>query len=573
VDTSQPATLTVWMIGNTSIPSSIKATGEKDHSVNFILNGNAVGPAQWDGKTATGPTFTVSGSAVHAGENNQLTLTLLDLSCRYDPSNAASCIDGLWLDAFQLRYVLGSQAVKAAFLAAGDTGAHSYTQAVNDTAGLRVFNVTNPDQPQEITGFNVNSGAVSFGDSTGSQSFYVVSAANIQVPSSIRMITPLATASVTGADYVIVSHKDFLSALQPLVNFHSVQGLNVVVEDVQAIYDAYAQGIPNPQAIHDYLQHAYETWNPRPTYALLVGDGTTDPKHYLPNSFQTYIPPFLVSGVDLYSDEMAADNRLVDFQGDVLPDMLIGRLPVNNLSEAQTVVNKIVGYSSSPMPGEWNKKVLLLADMEDGNGNQFISNLDNDLVPSIPVPPFQIQKLYYDKYKVKAEEVRQSLLDQWNQGLGMVLFSGHASIHQWSIDLLFHITDIPKLSNGSKKLPILIELTCFTGAFQTSGLSALDETLLRYANGGISAALAPATLGPARGHEYLAQGFFSYLKDEIIADQPMVMGEAVLAGKVKYSTQTRLTTLIDTYNLLGDPAMQINTTNDAAKIYLPAVQR
>ena len=84
---------------------------------------------------------------------------------------------------------------------------------------------------------------------------------------------------LNGADYLILAPALFMPVLNALIALRERQGLLVAVADLQAIYDA-GDGRPTPAAIHAYLQAAYTTWNPRPAYVLLVGDGTFDPKRY-----------------------------------------------------------------------------------------------------------------------------------------------------------------------------------------------------------------------------------------------------------------------------------------------------
>ena len=125
----------------------------------------------------------------------------------------------------------------------------------------------------------------------------------------------------------------FMPALADLIALRQSQGLRVAVESLQAIYDAF-DGRPTPDAIHAYLQAAYTTWQPRPAYLLLVGDGTFDSKLYRADSGETLLPPYLAD-VDPWMGETAADNRyaLLDGGVDFLPDLFVGRLPVNTITE------------------------------------------------------------------------------------------------------------------------------------------------------------------------------------------------------------------------------------------------
>ena len=146
----------------------------------------------------------------------------------------------------------------------------------------------------------------------------------------------LLTAGETAVDYVMVSHPDFISSLTPLVDWRESLGHEVAVEDVLAIFDEYGNGRPSPEAIHDYLKDAYANWTP--TYVLLVGDGTSDPKNYLESSSNTYMLPYLAD-VDPWIGEVPVDNRYVSVVGnDIIPDMVTGRFPVNSPEETAVVV-------------------------------------------------------------------------------------------------------------------------------------------------------------------------------------------------------------------------------------------
>jgi hypothetical protein len=87
-----------------------------------------------------------------------------------------------------------------------------------------------------------------------------------------------------------------------------------------------------------------------------------------------------------------------------------------------------------------------------------------------------------------------------------VAFTGHASIHQWAVERFIHLDDVPSLSNGGR-LPVVLEMTCFTGSFQVPGYATLDEALVRHTEGCAVAVWGPTGLGITTGHESLATGF------------------------------------------------------------------
>ena len=376
----------------------------------------------------------------------------------------------------------------------------------------------------------------------------------VRSPASLRMITPLSGA--VGADYILIAPQSFMSKVGPLVALRQAQGMQVVTEDVQAIYDHFGYGRSTPEAIHDYLDFAYHNWTPQPEFVLLVGDGNYDPKQYKDDSKATIIPPYLAV-VDPWIGEVAADNRFVTVDGDdVLPDMAIGRLPVNNATEAEIVINKITAYETNPHFGDWNSKILAVTDDEDSAGD--FADFSDTLLTQFFNDPWQATTSYFDPAPGASNEEKEALKNQtytavlsgWNQGRGMVMFTGHSSIHQWAAERLFHLDDVASLNNNGR-LPIVLQMTCFTGSFHMPFWDTMDEGLIRRENGGAVATWGPTGLGVATGHDALAEGFL----DNIITNGTPELGRAAMAGKLDVINQAAAhLDLLDTFTLLGDPA-------------------
>ncbi|HID54741.1 MAG TPA: hypothetical protein EYP41_22230, partial [Anaerolineae bacterium] len=467
VNSGATAELTLWLRG------ANQSGANPDHKVTVKMNGVSLGDILWDGKTDKTAILPVPAAALQTGNNLQLSL----------PGVSAGALDKVWLDAFQVTYTRGSGAAAGQVQAAGETSSRQYSVTLASTGGAAVYDVTAPGAPVRLTGITVNGAAVSWGDATaGTREYLVVSDAVLLAPARVRMATPLRTTAVTGADYVIIAPAAFMPALTPLINLRQSQGLTVALEDVQAIYDAYGGGQPTPEAIRDFLADVYGRWSPAPTYVLLVGDGTNDPKQYKPDTRRTWIPPYLAD-VDPWLGEVAADNRFVTVDGaDLLPDMLLGRLPVNSLAEARVVVNKIVRYETDPFFGDWNSKVLFVTDDPDSAGD-FIAESDR-LIDKFISAPWSAGRAYLNPPGgMDRDEVYTTVMSRWNAGQGLVVYNGHSSIHQWGAERLLHLDDVAGLNNNGR-LPVVLQMTCFTGAFQEPFWDTLDEALLRQEGGG-----------------------------------------------------------------------------------------
>jgi len=233
---------------------------------------------------------------------------------------------------------------------------------------IRVADVTDIGAVKLVSGTSVSRNAsgysLKFGSDpgNGSRTFYAFSEAGIKQPAEIRANQASTWHQESqGADLVIISHGNFKQSLAVLKTHRESQGFSVALIDVEDIYDEFSYGIKTPQAIKDFLTRASASWQTPPRFVLLVGDASFDPRNYLNLGNQDFLPTKLI---DTAYMETASDDWFVDFDNDGLPDMAIGRLPVQTVEEAATVVTKIIAYDQAP-PGDWATEALMVADLND----------------------------------------------------------------------------------------------------------------------------------------------------------------------------------------------------------------
>jgi hypothetical protein len=567
VDTSRQAELTLWFISYTSVAAN------PDHRVDVALNGTSLGRVEWDGKTALTATLPIAAGVLHSGSNT-LALSL--------PGIAGASVEETWIDALAVRYARSQAQEGTSVRFESDTPSRqAYTVALSSSGPYRAYDITDPLNPQSLDDVQTNGNAVTVGDPpAGSPRRYIVVApAGILSPAQVRAPEdPWAYSggsAPTGADLLIITHPAFAGELDPLVNLRQSQSISTTVVNVLGIYDTWGDGRPDPDAIQAFVGDAYATWNPCPLYLLLVGDGSYDPRQYVAESPTTFIPPYLAD-VDAWAGETAADNRYACVDGsDTVPDLLLGRLPVQSTADAQAVVNKIVQYETNPFPGGWNADVLLVADDRDAAGDFAASSETYGAAhvsdPFITKPHYCSGTSPYisDCSTQEAETIHMQTMSDWQQGALVIQFTGHSSWQQWSQERFFHLDDAQTLSND-RRLPVVVEMTCFTGAFQRPEPT-LDEELVTMTGGGAIAVWGPTGLSVGTGHNHLSNGFFHAVFSEEVA----TVGEATLAGKLDLSASGLNLELLDTFNLLGDPCLHLDRTIVpwAAQIFLPLVER
>ena len=494
------------------------------------------------------------------------------------PCDGGISIDQIFTNWFEVHYPRRLMAQDGQLLFnANQSGEITFEVGGFPNSEIEVFDVTYPQAPIRIKDGTVQE---------DSGAYRMVFAQRVEPPRRYLVIDPsgrLSPLSITPtqpadlknpsnqADYLLVSHPDFLAAIQPLADFRARQGYRVRVINVQDIYDVFGDGVFDPEAIHDFLAYAYANWKPpAPAFVLLVGDGHYDFKDNYGDSGPVFMPPYL-GDFDPWMGETASDNRYVTVSGeDALPDMAIGRLPANSPAEATSMVNKILAYEQGATPGLWTSHLTFVADDPDAGGD-FPGDSDR-IADSALLSRFSVEKIYYPTTHPTPEDAQKAILAAINQGTLLVNFTGHASYTTWAVEKLFGNANVNALTNHAR-YPFFVSMTCQDGYFiQPKGLQynypSLAETLLRADGKGSIGSFSPTGFGFAAGHDLLSQGLYQAIFQEGLTQ----LGPATTAAKVFLNAAgVGHTELIDTYMLFGDPATRLNLF--PWKVSLPMINR
>ncbi|NOZ06338.1 MAG: hypothetical protein GXP41_08320 [Chloroflexi bacterium] len=521
-----------------------------DHHTQIYLNGRLVDDATWDGQTLFTFTATVPSNVLTRGGNVISVALPLDLGTPYDY---------VYVDRFDLQYRRPYTATAGDFTFGSPGGGRwQYRLTGLSTADVTPLDITDPRRPKRVLGTIVEGGptyTLTFAAAGTPDSRYLLdSPARRRAPAGTETVAPANLRTPTNsADYIMIAHEDFYTAALPLRDYRAAQGMRVRLIRLQDIYDTFSFGLPDPQAIHDFLAYAYDHWTPpAPTFVLLVGDGSLDPKDYLHTGVQNFVPPYLAAA-DPWINETAADNRYVDVHGDDnLPDMALGRFPANSAAEVAAMISKTLAYEQHPPPGLWNRKALFVADNTDSAGD-FAAFSDEvaALLPEGYIP----DKVYYGVTHRDVSQARTAILAAINAGPLLVTYAGHASPDAWASESLFGVADLPALTNFSGPWPIMLPMTCYDGFYDYPTIPSLGENIVRLAGGGAVASWSPTGLGVGTGHIWLDRGFMQ----AVFEGRVDRLGPATMQGLLNlYANTPNFHELIDTYVLFGDPALRLS---------------
>jgi hypothetical protein len=113
-------------------------------------------------------------------------------------------------------------------------------------------------------------------------------------------------------------------------------------------------------------------------------------------------------------------------------------------------------------------------------------------------------------------------------------------------------SDMDSLVNGDK-LPVVTAMTCVAGRFAIPGYDSLSELLVLRQGGGAIATWAPTGLSLNDLAVILDKGFFR----AVFEDGEKILGDAVFDALIEYARAGKEPFMLDIYNLLGDPALEM----------------
>jgi hypothetical protein len=225
-----------------------------------------------------------------------------------------------------------------------------------------------------------------------------------------------------------------------------------------------------------------------------------------------------------------------------MPTIATGRFPVSTAAEAQLVAGKVATYEGQSTNGPWTAQALMVADVND------TENFTKDSQIVQAQLPTTIQATDVFASTMSISQAQQAILAAINSGQVLVNYAGHGSEDEWSGDDLFNNGAANSLTNGSS-LPVFLIMNCLNGFFQDVYEEPLAVTLMLAPDGGAVAVLASSGLNQAGPQTLLDK---LVVQSAMNAPQP-TLGKAILKAKAGITDIG----VRETFNLLGDPAMQI----------------
>jgi len=511
------------------------AASNPDHHLTIQFNNTRVADEKWDGQGARTITATIPANLVKPGENSIRLIA---------PGDTQAAADIVLLRAIEMTYTRRLTAQDDALIFQTDAGAYRVDGFAGDAIDL--FDITDPADPQRATGATIANRALTFGASA-TRRWLALGANARKSPAKIALMTGAELRAPRAADYVIITHANFINALQPLIKFRTERGLKVSVATIDAVYDEFGNGIESPYAVREFLKWTQSHWaKPAPRFALFVGKASYDFRDYQNGANKNLVPTFLVE--TLHLTQVASDNWFVAFDEKTgVPALAIGRIPAKTPDQVTRVVEKTIAYEKA-QPAEWQRRAIYSADDKDGD---FVA-MANELVEKLP-RDFKPTKIYLADRKGDIKATRPEIIARWNEGAGLLSYIGHGSIDTWAAGPLFSVENLKEIKNA-ERLPVLITPTCLDGYFYHPQKDSLAEEALFKNDGGIIGGVVPTGLSLPDPQKQLMRLLYA----ELFERGATTWGEALWRAKQKMPNDSPdRREVIETFVWIGDPALRV----------------
>ncbi len=377
-----------------------------------------------------------------------------------------------------------------------------------------------------------------------------------------KLLSPTLESEV---EYVIITTSGFAPSFQPLADWKTKKGVPAEVYTVDWITSNYS-GVDTQEKIRNFIRDMYQ--NHGTIWVLLGGD-----VDYVPHRIAW---AFYDEGG--WNDEIPADYYYSDLDSnwnadgdtiygewedevDMYPDVFVGRVPVDNLSQVFYFINKTLEYEITP-PTDYTLNILLTGEVL-WSSPYTPGGVLKDFIDSAYIPDrfdSTITKLYQSLGNLNLNSFRNA----FNSGQNIINHYGHGNVtsfgigqDSWNTGNMSALTNTPYHS-------ILYTISCLSNAFDFS--DCLGESFINNTNGGGVAYIGNSRYGwgaPGNPTEGSGPSLDKRFFEELFVNGTHHVGKTLSDAKAYYASSAQsnqyLRWTLYALNLLGDPELPVWT--------------
>ena len=450
-------------------------------------------------------------------------------------------------------------------------------------SATRVWDVTLPFSPVQLNATS-GDGTLTFSPkASGRQEFVAFDeSGDYHSPKWVGEVANQDIHSMETPDMIILSPNAYLEQAYRIADLHEqVDHFRVLVLEEEKVFNEFSSGTSDAMAYRRLCKLFYDRGadadGHKLGYLLLMGCGSYDNKLIGTNT-DALSYPSLLTWQSQFSQNENYSIMTDDYYG-ILDDgvgiahsakmnIAVGRMPVKSVSEARTVVNKLIKYVTTPAYGSWKNQALIVADDDNSAVHMQQSDLmiaaarnngGNDIV---------FNRVYIDAFNSVSQggsrnypDARAKMFTSLKEGALWWNYVGHASTQNWTGEGLMMRTDV-ETQLYYKHLPVLYAATCEYSRFDCSILSSGVHIFLN-ANGGAIAVICPVRLASITSNGNLTESMGKYIFSPDVSGRPRRIGDMIRLAK---NDQNGSSDNIRRFCVLGDPAMRLAYAPYEAKV-------
>lgn len=536
--------------------------------------------------------------------NNPTSSMILNISITRNTPDALTYLDRILLNVRRELVFTGDQILFRDLNSVGVGNVAEYSLSNLPVGSGFVWEITDRHVPYLVQGSFVGGDYVFQSNADTLREFIASDGTDFLSPTRIGAVTPQNLHALGPADYLIITHKNFLSQANRLAALHENNGLTVHVVTSEQVYNEFSSGMLDATAIRSFAKMFYDrsaaTPEERPKSLLIFGDGTYDPKNRVPNN-NNFMLTYQVANSENHIGALVTDDYfgMLDdtdaFASSDLLDIGIGRLLISDNTMAKQQVDKIEHYmhngsslystantncgtdNGASTFGDWRTRYVQIADDEEF---QFIGEDCEAQYDSVTnnYPVMNCDKIYMDAYQQistaggeRYPEVNEAINDRMDRGALVVNYVGHGGEVGVAEERVITVPQIQDWKNINN-MPLFVTATCEFTKYDDPDRVSAGEWASINPYGAAIALMTTTRSVYYEVNEATGRAFYANVFERDADFKPRSFGEIIMRAKNEAGSSNNKRS----FTLIGDPALQIalpemNIVTDSINGFAPGV--
>ncbi len=227
------------------------------------------------------------------------------------------------------------------------------------------------------------------------------------------------------AQWIVVTAPAFRPALEPLCEQRKAQNMKVVIVQTTDILSDKEIFTGDAAKLGEHVRKLCRE-SKGTNYVLLVGAVEAGK---LDDPAKKVLPP--LKGTVSRMKGQPSDNGYGCLGEELLPTVAVGRLPAQSVDEAKEMVEKTLAYERNTRPGEWKRRLTVLAGVPEFNPfvDALVENLAMSRLNRID-PSWTGHAIYHNpnsRFYVPDKLLHDQALKYVEAGQAVTLYLGHSS--------------------------------------------------------------------------------------------------------------------------------------------------